>query len=302
MLATHLLRTTAVTAALLSFATMATAQTSEETAPAEETPAEVVSNYDATTVVARVGTTEITLGHVTLMASMLPEQYAQLPDEALFEGIVEQLIDQILLSEEAGEPASWSPQLQLRIENERRAVLARSSLEAVAEKPIEEREIQAAYNEAIGKIPAEKEFNASHILVETEEKALELMESLRAGGDFAETAKVESTGPSGPNGGSLGWFPAGAMVPEFDEVVTTMEPGAISDPVQTQFGWHVITLNETRDKPKPSLEETRGEFENQIRQQKVQEHIAALREAGDVENLSEDIPASAVRDTSIFAE
>ncbi|MEO0911843.1 MAG: peptidylprolyl isomerase [Pseudomonadota bacterium] len=286
-----------LTAALLiASAPLAFAQTSEETA---EAPADAAT-YSADTVLARIGETEVTLGHITLMVSLLPEQYQQLPDDTLMQGIIEQLIDQTVLADAAGSEADWSEELALRVENERRAVLARAVIDATAEMEIDEKDIQAAYNEAIGSQPAEQEFNASHILVETEEKAQELVEALKGGADFAETAQAESTGPSGPNGGSLGWFGAGAMVPEFDSVVTAMEVGTISDPVQTQFGWHVITLNETREKPKPTLAETRGQFENQIRQERVQARIAELRDAAEVEDLSAEVPASAIRDLSIF--
>lgn len=299
----RLSRTAALLAATLPLATLATAQSTEETeAPATEeaVQAEAQSFYDADTIVARIGNTEVTLGHIALMVSLLPEQYQQLPDETLMEGIIEQMVDQTVLAEAAGAEADWPDALALRVENERRAVLARSVIDAAAEADIDEKDVQAAYNEAIGSLPAEKEFNASHILVETEEEALALVETLEGGADFAETAKTESTGPSGPNGGSLGWFGPGAMVPEFDNIVTTMEVGAISAPVKTQFGWHVITLNETREKPKPTLAETREQFEGQIRQQRVQDRIAELREAAEVENLSGDIPASAIRDMSIF--
>lgn len=287
----------AVIAAGLASPALAQSSSAEASSEAEAIAA---PTYDAATVLAKVGDVEITLGHASLLAALLPEQYQQLPDEALLEGIVEQLVDQTVLASTTGTEEEWSTRLKLLLANERRAALAREAVENSLAEPVEEKAIQAAYNEAIGKVPAEEEFNASHILVETEEKAVELSESLRGGADFAETAKLESTGPSGPNGGQLGWFGRGAMVPEFDEAVASMDVGAISDPVKTQFGWHVIRLNETREKPKPTLAETRDQFENQIRQERLQERITALRESATVEDFKDQIPASAIRDFSIF--
>ncbi|QHQ36921.1 peptidylprolyl isomerase [Algicella marina] len=290
---------TGLTASTLLLCTAANAQ---ETNVTEEEPqaTEAVAEYSAETVVATVGDTEITLGEIALLSQMLPDQYKQLPDETLIEGIVEQLVDQTLLAEEAGSEDDWSQRLKLQVELERKAVLARTTVDTEMAKPVDEKQVQAAYNEAIGSLPAETEYSASHILVETEEKAKELKETIENGADFADTAKAESTGPSGPNGGSLGWFGAGAMVPEFDSVVTTMEVGTVSEPVQTQFGWHIIQLNETREKAKPTLEETRAEFENQIRQQRLQEQLEALRSEAQVNIDLDAVPASAIRDITIF--
>ena len=129
----------------------------------------------------------------------------------------------------------------------------------------------------------EPEFNASHILVETKEEADAIKTELDGGADFAELAKEKSTGPSGPGGGSLGWFGPGMMVPAFEEAVAGMEAGSVSEPVETQFGWHVIKLNETRTAEAPALEGVREELETQIRQTKVQEAIESLTEAAEVD-------------------
>ncbi|CAN0587607.1 unnamed protein product, partial [Ectocarpus sp. 12 AP-2014] len=105
---------------------------------------------------------------------------------------------------------------------------------------------------------------------------------LQDGADFAEVAKTSSTGPSGPSGGELGWFSAGQMVPEFQTAVQDMEVGDISEPVQTQFGWHVIKLNETRIPEAPSLDEVRGEIVSELEAQAIEDHVSALTEAADI--------------------
>ena len=131
------------------------------------------------------------------------------------------------------------------------------------------------------------EFNASHILVETEEAALALVTALQGGADFAGLAKEKSTGPSGPDGGQLGWFGAGMMVPPFEQAVQAMQVGAVSAPVQTQFGWHVIKLNESRTMDAPALTEVRGEIEIQLRQQAAEAYIEALISTADVTRVAE---------------
>jgi len=127
------------------------------------------------------------------------------------------------------------------------------------------------------------EYKAAHILVETEEEAQAVVEELEGGADFAAVAKEKSTGPSGPNGGDLGWFSKGMMVAPFEEAVVGMEAGALSAPVQTQFGWHVIKLEETRVKEAPSLDEVRDELRTKVEQDAVTAHIDALVENANVD-------------------
>ena len=137
--------------------------------------------------------------------------------------------------------------------------------------------------------------------METEEEAREIMETVKGGADFAETAKEKSTGPSGPGGGSLGWFGKGAMVPAFEVAVVELEPGEVSEPVQTQFGWHVIKLNETRTAEAPALEDVRTDIENQLRQQTLQAEIERLAEAADVDRKDvESIDPAVLKQTELL--
>ena len=253
----------------------------------------------ADTVIASVNGTEITLGHVIVLRQQLPSEYQSLPDEVLFEGIINQLIEQTLLADQTTAD-SVPREVELALENERRALLSGVQIEALARQDVSEEAVQAAYDEAYGNLPAEPEFNASHILVETEEEALALIETLNGGADFAELAIEKSTGPSGPNGGELGWFGLGMMVPEFEEAVSGMEAEGISAPVQTQFGWHVVRLNDKRDKPAPTLEETRPTLMDAIRQQAVEDAIAALTEGADITRPDEGFDAALMRDTSLL--
>ncbi|MDF1728681.1 MAG: peptidylprolyl isomerase [Sulfitobacter sp.] len=233
------------------------------------------------TVVATVNGTDITLGHMIIARATLPEQYQQLPQEVLFTGILDQLVQQQALADTF--EGTLPPRVTLSIENETRSLTAGEVIENVMSTPVTDEALQAAYDEQYANAETETEFNASHILVETEEEALAIQTELAEGADFAAVAREKSTGPSGPGGGSLGWFGKGMMVPTFEQAVVGMEAGEVSDPVQTQFGWHVIKLNETRQKEAPALEEVREELELQVRQTNVQQQIEAVTEAAQVD-------------------
>lgn len=235
---------------------------------------------DLSTVVATVDGTEITLGHMLVAKATLPQQYQQLPDEVLFPGILDQLIQQTAL--EKSYEGDVPKRVELSMENERRSLIAGEAIEKILATAVSDDAIQAAYDATYANAEPTKEFNASHILVETVEEAKAIVEELKGGADFAATAREKSTGPSGPGGGSLGWFGAGAMVPEFETAVAAMEAGDVSDPVQTQFGWHVIKLDEVRNAEAPALEDVREELEQQVRSEAVTAAVDALVADADV--------------------
>jgi len=238
-----------------------------------ETPA------TAETVVASVNGVDITLGHLILAKSQLPQQYQQIPAEALFEGLVDQLVQQALLSEQVTDVPR---RVGLAMENQRRSLLAGEILQDIVESAVTEEALQEAYNARFADAEPELEYNANHILVETEEEALALITELEGGADFETLAKEKSTGPSGPNGGALGWFGKGMMVPEFEGAVVDMSAGEFAGPVQTQFGFHVILLNETRTKDAPSLEELRPELTGELQRAAIDAEVEALKDGAEI--------------------
>lgn len=252
----------------------------------------------AETVVATVGGVDITLGNMIVARSTLPQQYQQLPDDVLFNGLLDQLIQQNALAQTVTEPTRAT---LLTIENQRSGLLAGEALGLVAQAAVTQETLQAAYTAKYGASAPETEYNASHILVATEEEAKVVKTELDAGGDFAALAKEKSTGPSGPNGGELGWFAVGMMVPEFETAVVSMAAGTVSDPVQTQFGWHVIRLNETRLKDAPPLDDVRDELAQEIEQEVVAAHIAAVVAQTDVVRPEITIDPAVLRDLSLVA-
>jgi peptidyl-prolyl cis-trans isomerase C len=229
----------------------------------------------------------------------LPEQYQGLPDDVLFTGILDQLVQQTALQQQF--EGDLPPRVDLQLENERRSLTAGEAINRIMQEPLDEAEVEAAYEQDYGNAEQAPEFNASHILVETEEAALEVVAEIEGGADFAAVAQEKSTGPSGPNGGQLGWFGTGAMVPEFETAVVALEPGAISAPVQTQFGWHVIKLNETRIQEAPALEDVREEIEMQIRQIRAQAQIEEVTAIAQVDRSgAEGVSPSVIKQTDVL--
>jgi peptidyl-prolyl cis-trans isomerase C len=238
------------------------------------------------TVMATVGETEITLGHMLVLRGTLPEQYNQIPPDVLFRGVLDQLVQQELLSQ--SHEGALSRVAQLRLDNEQRAITASEVIGEITGEAVTDEALQAAYDSEYTGAAEETEYRASHILVETEEEAQALVEEIAGGANFAALAQEHSTGPSGPSGGELGWFGAGVMVPEFSEAVTALDVGEVSDPVKTQFGWHVIKLNETRAKEKPALADVRDELADTLRRQALDAHVAQLEANSAVDRSGSD--------------
>ncbi len=254
---------------------------------------------DADTVVARVGDTEITMGHVVGLMARLPREFQQMPDQALFDGIVQQLVEQSAVVQSVEEPLNR--RLQVDLDNSRREVIVNDTLARVLDGAVTEEGLEALYAERYLDAEPEQQFNAAHILVPTEEEALALLEEIEGGADFGHLAQEHSGDPgSAENGGSLGWFQAGQMVPPFEEAVRELEPGEVSAPVETQFGWHLIRLDDRRSADAPPLDAVRDELTAELQRQAITAHVAAAREATTVEMMVEGIDPALIRDQSIL--
>ena len=202
-------------------------------------------------VIATVDGTEITLGHMIVLRDALPAQYQSLPDDVLFQGILDQLIQQTLLSK-AVEPEMGKRDV-LALENARRAYLADGAVARALAQAVTPQAMQALYEMRFANAIPGTEFNAAHIIVATQAEAAEIRTQLDAGADFAEMARTKSTDGAAANGGDLGWFGPGMMVKEFEDAVVAMKPGEIAGPLQTQFGWHLVKLNDTRPTAAPTF-------------------------------------------------
>lgn len=252
----------------------------------------------ADTVVATVNGTDITLGHMIVLRDALPAQYQSLADDVLFNGILEQLIQQVALEQSfAGKITKRD---QLVIENDRRSYLSGAALRDVAAGAVTDATLQATYDARFKDMTAEIEYHAAHILVETEERAAELKAEIDKGGDFAELARANSSDGAAASGGDLGWFGRGMMVKPFEDAVVAMKPGEVSSPVQTQFGWHLIKLSETRTATAPSLDDLRDELATEIEQQALQAHVIALTDAATITRPGEGIDPAVLKDQTLL--
>lgn len=198
--------------------------------------------------------------------------------------ILEELISQKLVYQDAmSKGLEQDPEVAADMKLVRMNLLVTAAVKhAVSSNPVSEEELQAAYQELSG-IDRGDEYKARHILVKERDEAVELIRQLDEGADFAELAKSSSIGPSGSNGGDLGWFNGRQMVEPFTQAVATMEPGSISsEPVETQFGWHVIQLEEKRPVSPPAFEEVSAALRSRLEQQHVGEYINKLKETAEI--------------------
>ncbi|MEJ2603219.1 MAG: peptidylprolyl isomerase [Gammaproteobacteria bacterium] len=250
-------RTTLLSAVVLMSTVGCAQSNSDATATAPEVEAKIVDLYVQNRM--RGAQTEIT-----------EQQRDQLRGE---------VADLYLMAEEAeAKGLDNDPEVAAQIELQRLSVLA-SSLAAnyLEENPPTEAELRAEYNVQVAGFQP-KQYKARHILVETEDEAKGLITELDDGADFVELAIEKSTGPSGPNGGDLGWFPPDSMVKPFSDAVVALDNGAYtSEPVQTQFGWHVILREDSRETDPPSFEEVKDRLRPSVEQKKLQSYLDGLR-------------------------
>lgn len=212
------------------------------------------------------------------------EQFKARGQNATDDQVVDELVSLELMRQEAIKRGlDKTPTMAAEMKIMQARVLANALLtEFTSGIDMSDDALRAEYDKQIEMTDA-KEFNASHILLDTEEKAIEVIAELDGGADFAEAAKKYSTGPSGPNGGSLGWFDAGTMVPEFSAAVATMEPGKHSAaPVQTQFGFHIIKLEDTRSKEPQPFESVKEQISQMMMRTQVEDFIKGLHESAEI--------------------
>ncbi|WP_041527992.1 foldase protein PrsA [Paracoccus aminophilus] len=251
------------------------------------------AEVSADTVVATVNGDAITLGQMIAMREgMSEEATANLPNTALWDLMLDQMIRQTAVGQEKANDLTLRDKAVLELD--RRAYLAGAVLEKVAASDPTDAELKAVYEKAFGSQTAPKtEYHAAHILVKTEDEAKAIEDELAKGGDFGKIAQEKSTDTaSGPNLGELGWFQPEQMVQPFADAVKTLKPGEVSQPVQTQFGWHVIKLIETRDVSAPKFDEVKEQLAVQVRRDRVEAAIQKAVEAAKIEktpNINADL-------------
>ncbi|MCC5810347.1 MAG: peptidylprolyl isomerase [Ectothiorhodospiraceae bacterium] len=194
-----------------------------------------------------------------------------------------ELVEMALIAQDAHERAlDEDRMLQAQMQNIQRALMAQALLEELKRDPVPEAELTALYQQHFAE-HREEEYHARHILVDEEAQARQLIEALEGGADFADLARQYSQGPYGPQGGDLGWFTMEQTVEPFGQATAELDVGDHTrDPVRTQFGWHVILLEDKRVREPPSKEEVRDRLEKIALKRRIQQHVSGLREQGDV--------------------
>ena len=247
---------------------------------------------DENPVVATVNGEEIrrdeVIDAIRRMPPQLQQQIQQIPPDVLLPGLAREVaIDRLIAARGYADNLQDSDEIKQRVAEAERNIVRDFWLEQSIEERMSEEAVATAYEEFVAEYlvanPPVDEVRARHILVETEDAGKALIERLKAGEDFAELAMELSTGPTGPNGGDLGYFTKDRMVPEFGEAAFSMDAGEYSEtPVQTDFGWHVILVEDRRLTQPPALDDVRGQIEGRLADQYVQEIRADLLEAAEI--------------------
>ena len=240
--------------------------------------------------VATVNGHEIRQSNVAIAYERLPQQYKQIPLNALYPQLVEQLVTNHLMEVAGRELELQNDEtVKAQIRDFESAAIQQAYLERKIAEQVTEEEIVRVYEETIGNAEGPEEVRASHILVETEAEGVEIIQELDDGADFAELARERSTGPTGPRGGDLGYFTADAMVEPFATAAFSLETGTIGpDPVKTQFGWHVIKVVDKRRQPPAGFEESRARIQDLLTREFITAHMAELRAGAEIETFNLD--------------
>ena len=245
---------------------------------------------DANPVLAKVNGAEIRQSDVALAEEELGPSLAQMDPATKKENVLAFLIDMKIVAKAAEDKkVENNEDFKKRLAFTRNRLLMDSLLATEGKAATTDEAMKKVYEDASKQITGEQEVHARHILVETEDEAKAVAEELKKGADFAELAKKKSKDPGASDGGDLGFFTKDQMVPEFSTVAFALEPGKISDPVKSQFGWHVIKVEEKRNRKAPEFEQVKAQIETYVTRKAQADYVAKLRETAKVERL--DKPA-----------
>ncbi|TKT75235.1 peptidylprolyl isomerase [Aquamicrobium sp. LC103] len=236
-------------------------------------------------VLANVNGKPVTEAELQLAMADLGQQFAQLPEEQRRAAALSALIEIRLLSEEAEKKGlADETEFKQRMELLRQRALHSAFIEKDIASQVTDEAVRARYDQEIAAVEPENEIHARHILVKTKEEADAVIKQLDEGGDFEAIAKEKSTDGAAAQGGDLGYFGSGQMVPDFEKAAFALEVGAHSkEPVQTQFGWHVIKVEDKRPKTPPSFEQVSPQLRSLLLREKYFETVKTMRDGAEVE-------------------
>lgn len=260
-----------------------------QTPPAPATSPAAVPAIDPAKVIARVDGVDITEGDLALAAEDPALQMPNVPEAQKRDLLTGYMID-LKLGARAAEAAKvgGGAEFARKLAYNRDKTLLDEYLDQEAKKAVNPEAARKLYDETVKSVPAEQEVRARHILVENEDAAKKIATRVKGGEDFAKVAGEVSKDPgSKTDGGDLGFFTKDRMVEPFAEAAFKLEPGQISDPVKSQFGWHVIKVEEKRTKPAPTFEETKDQVETYLARKAQQDLILGLRKNAKIERLDD---------------
>jgi len=277
----------AALAALCCLAGPASAQAPSAKPPAVQTPD---AGAAADPVVARVNGTEIRLSDLQDAMGSLPAEYRSMPPQTLYPALINQLVDlEAVVAMARKQGLDKDPTVQRQMARAQEEALQSALFHRDIGPLITDEAVRARYDRDIAGKPGEAEVHASHILVANEADAVAIIAELKKGGDFAAIAKARSSDPGAAQGGDLGWFKKGDMLPEFADAAFALQPGQTTDkPVHTQYGWHVIKVEERRTATPPTFEQASEGLRNQMVQDGLQKLVASALAEVKVEKYNID--------------
>ncbi|MEH2480258.1 peptidyl-prolyl cis-trans isomerase C [Nitrobacteraceae bacterium AZCC 2146] len=243
---------------------------------------------DANPVLAKVNGAEIRQSDVAIAEEELGPSLAQMDPATKKDNVLSFLIDMKIVAKAAEDKkVADREDFKTRLAFARNRLLMDNLLASEGKAATTDENMKKVYEDAAKQITGEAEVHARHILVETEAEAKAVQDELKKGADFAELAKKKSKDPGAADGGDLGFFTKDQMVPEFSAVAFALEPGKISDPVKSQFGWHIIKVEEKRNRKAPDFEQVKPQIETYVVRKAQADYVTKLREGAKVERLDQ---------------
>src|ERR1700716_453792 len=245
-----------------------------------------VRAQEANPVLAKVNGAEIRQSDLALAEEELGPSLAQMDPATKKDSVLSFLIDMKIVAKAAEDKKiDNNEEFKKRLAFARNRLLMDNLLASEGKSATTDEAMKKVYEDASKQITGEQEVHARHILVESEDEAKAVAEELKKGADFAELAKKKSKDPGASDGGDLGFFTKDQMVPEFSTVAFALEPGKISDPVKSQFGWHIIKVEEKRNRKAPEFEQVKAQIETYVTRKAQADYVAKLRETAKVERM-----------------
>ena len=245
-------------------------------------------------VLAKVNGAEIKQSDVAMAEEELAPSLAQMDPATKDENVLAFLIDMKIVAKAAEDKkVADTEEFKKRFTFTRNRLLMDSLLASEGKAATTDAAMKQVYEDASKQIAGEQEVHARHILVETEDEAKAVKAELDKGADFADLAKKKSKDPGASDGGDLGFFTKDQMVPEFSAVAFALEPGKISDPVKSQFGWHIIKVEEKRNRKPPEFDQVKAQIETYVSRKAQADYVGKLREAAKIERM--DKPAETAK-------